>query len=165
MADFIMEEMDREGGTMEVMGRAMARYLRENTTVIFSWSGLSPEGLPDPWVSFQSADVQGDFSFAPTGTNDPQAAMRDFAEQVRRGCAGFTVGPPDGFSLPRISLNAHAPPQLEPAGAGGRAESFRFLCARILAAYKTYINPAPLAGSRGQFASPPGAGAAMQGIF
>jgi hypothetical protein len=170
MADFIIGEMRRGSSSqniMEMMGHAMAKYLRDNTEVLFSWSGKLPSDPypPDPETSYETADVQGDFYLVHTKTNNPQAAAGHLARQIQKECGNLTVGPKEGWKVPRIALNNHSPPPIQPTKSNDQLVSMRKLCAWIIAMYKTYINPAPLVGSHGSFTAPPGSGAVMQSIY
>jgi hypothetical protein len=170
MADFIIAEM-RKGGSsqniMEMMGHAMAKYLCDNTEVLFSWSGNLPYDpySPDPVTSYITRDVQGDFNLVHTKTNNPEAATRHLAKQIQKECGNFTIGPKDGWSVPRIKFNNHSPPPIVPTKSNDQRIAMRKLCTWVLTMYKTYINPSPLMGSHGQFTAPPGAGAIMQSIY
>jgi hypothetical protein len=170
MADFIIAEM-RKGGSsqniMEMMGHAMAKYLCDNTEVLFSWSGNLPYDpySPDPVTSYSTTDVRGDFNLVHTKTNNPEAAASHLAKQIQKECGNLTVGPKDGWSVPRIALNNHSPPPIEPTKSNDQRIAMRKLCTWVLTMYKTYINSSPLMGSHGQFTAPAGTGAVMQSIF
>ena len=171
MADFVITEMRKEGSSspiiFELMGHAMAQYLCDNTEVLFSWSGVLPSNPypPDPVVSYITTDVQGDFSFTHSLTNDPVSAAAHLAEQFRQQCGSFTVGPDAAWMVPLTTFNKHSPPVLIPTGSNDQLISMRLLCTWILTMYKTYINPTPLLGSHGAFLAPPGVGAVMQSIY
>jgi hypothetical protein len=170
MADFIIGEM-RHGASsrniMELMGHAMAKYLCEHTEVVFSWSGNLPYDpySPDPVTSYITTDVRGDFHLVHTKTNNPWAATAHLARQIQKGCGTFTVGPKDGWEVPRITLNNHSPPPIVPTRSNDQRLSMRKLCTWIITKYKTYINPSALMGVHGAFLAPPGSGAVMQRIF
>jgi hypothetical protein len=170
MADFVIAEM-RNGASsqniMDMMGHAMAKYLRENTEVTFSWSGINPipeSKPPDPVTQYKTTDVTGDMNLVHTKTNDPDAASLNLALQIQKECANFTVGPASGWGVPRIVLNNHSPPPIAPTKTNDQLESMRKLCNWVITMYKTYINPTPLMGSHGVFLAPPGGGAVMTKI-
>lgn len=170
MADYVIGEM-RHGassqGIMEKMGHAMAKYLCGNTEVLFSWSGKLPSDPypPDPVISYVTADVQGDFNFKHTMTNNPDSSAQNIARQIQKECGNLTVGPKEGWNVPRITLNNHSPPPIQPTKSNDQLVSMRKLCTWIITMYKTYINPSPLMGSHGAYLAPPGSGAVMQSIF
>jgi hypothetical protein len=170
MASFIIGEM-RHGASsqriMEMMGHAMAKYLCSHTEVLFSWSGKLPADpyTPDPVASYITMDVQGDFFLVHTKTNNPYAAARHLALQIQKECGKLTIGPKEGWDVPRIKFNNHSPPPIAPTRSNDQVISMRRLCTWILNMYKTYINPTPLMGSHGSFFAPPGSGAVMQKIF
>ena len=170
MADFVIAEM-RPGESspiiMKLMGHAMAKYLCDNTEILFSWSGMLPSHpfTPDPVVSYVTTDIVGDFNFVHSKTNDPMAAAAHLAEQVRKECGILSIGPQAGWAVPRTILNNHSPPPIVPTGSNDQLISMRRICTWIITMYKTYINPAPLMGSHGPFLAPPGVGAIMQSIF
>jgi hypothetical protein len=170
MADFIISEM-RHGASsqniMELMGHAMAKYLCEHTEVLFSWSGKLPADpyTPDPVTSYVTADVQGDFHLVHTRTNNPWTGTAHLAKQIQKECGNLTVGPKDGWDVPRITLNNHSPPPIVPTWSNDQFVSMRKLCTWVITMYKTYINPSPLLGMHKTFFAPPGSGAVMQRIF
>ena len=167
MADFIIAEM-RNGGSsqsiMALMGHAMAKYLCDNTEVEFSWNGRSGTST-DPVTSYITTDVQGDFSFVHTRTNNPHRACAHLAEQIRSECGKLTIGPASGWTLPRITLNNHTPPPIVPTRSNDQRTSMLRICNWVITMYKTYINPTPLMGTHRGFSAPSGAGAIMRRIF
>jgi hypothetical protein len=170
MAGFVIGEMRRGAssqGIMEIMGHAMAEYLCNNTEVLFSWSGKIPsDPYPaDPAVSYVTADVRGDFNLGCAMTNNPEAAAQNLARQIQKECGNLTIGPKEGWNVPRIALNNHSPPPIAPTKSNDQLVSMRKLCAWILNMYKTYINPSPLTGFHGAYFAPPGTGAVMKSIF
>jgi hypothetical protein len=170
MANFIIAEM-RHGASsqniMEMMGHAMAKYLCANTEVLFSWSGKLPsDPYPsDPVTSYITMDVQGDFYLVHTKTNNPWAATAHLAKQIQKECGNLTVGPKEGWKVPRIKLNNHSPPPIVPTRSNNQLTSMIRLCTWVITKYKTYINPSPLMGNHISFTAPPGSGAVMQSIF
>ena len=167
MADEVIAAM-RNGSSSQsilaIMGHTMAKYLRENTEVRFSWSGVSGNST-DPVTSYVTTDVKGDIFLVHPKRNNTDNAHSYIAKQIQRDCGKFTVGPAPGWSVPRIALNNHSPPPLGPTKSNNQVISMRKMCNWIITMYKKYINTTPLMGAHGGYAAPPGAGAIMQAIF
>jgi hypothetical protein len=167
MADYIIAKM-RQGDSsktiMGLMGHAMAEYLCANTEVRFSWHGMA--GLAsDPVTQYVTTDVVGDINLVHTRTNKPFPACAHLAEQIRKECANFTIGPAPTWNVPRITFNNHSPPPIVPTRTNKQLNSMRKLCNWVITMYKTYINSTPLMGTHLAFSAPSGAGAIMVEIF
>jgi hypothetical protein len=168
MADEVIAAM-RHGASsksiLAIMGHTMAKYLRENTEVLFSWSGINSAPSSDPVTSYVTTDVIGDIFLEHPKVNETQLCHSHIAKQIQRDCGTFTIGPAPGWSVPRINLNNHSPPPLGPTKSNDQLISMRKMCNWVITMYKTYINGTPLMGSHGGYLAPSGAGAIMQAIF
>jgi hypothetical protein len=152
---------------MPELGRAIARYLTKNTSVVYSWSGIQPGSppVPDPIVTYTTKQVVGDFVCSPTGASNPVMHGIILGKQITDGIRTFKIMPASGWVLPPGGFLCAPPIILPPCPQKDTYQYWLTQSNIILTFYKAWINPAPLMGTHGAFLSPPGLGSIMNLIF
>jgi hypothetical protein len=152
---------------MPEVGHAIAKYLTQNTTVMYSWVGIQPNitPIPDPVVVYTTNRVVGDFACHPTKAVDPIMHGVLLGKQITDGIRNFNIMPPVGYLLPPGKFLCNPPIILPPCPVSNSYQYWLLQSSIILTFYRLWINPVPLMGSHGVFLAPPGAGAIMTLIF
>ena len=153
--------------TMPELGHAIARYLTKNTSVMYSWSGMTPGSSPspDPVVSYVTTKVVGDFACTPTNTSSPVMHGIILGKQITDGIRTFKIFPADGWVVTPGGFLCAPIIVLPPHPMKDTYKYWLYESEVILRFYKMWIKPTPLMGTHSAFVAPPGAGAIMNSIF
>ena len=145
--------------TMRKLGQAIAEYLCDNTTVMYSWVGIMPgtPPTPDPVVICQSTKLMGTFVCTPTNATTAVQHGIQLGEQIRSGIGQLKAVPPTGFTIPPATFANAAPILLMPTQATSSFQHWLQWASTIITTFMTYINPTPLAGAHGSYIGSPGA--------
>lgn len=145
--------------TMQKLGQAIAEYLCDNTTVVYSWVGIMPgtPPTPDPVVVCQSTKLMGTFVCTPTHATTAVQQGIQLGEQIRSGIGQLKAVPPAGFTIPPATFANAAPILLMPTQATSSFQHWLQWASIIITTFMTYINPTPLAGAHGSYIGSPGA--------
>ena len=145
--------------TMRKLGQAIAEYLCDNTTVMYSWVGIMPgtPPTPDPVVICQSTKLMGTFVCTPTNATTAVKHGIQLGEQIRSGIGQLKAVPPTGFTIPPATFANAAPILLMPTQATSSFQHWLQWASTIITTFMTYINPTPLAGAHGSYIGSPGA--------
>ncbi|MGL5913516.1 MAG: hypothetical protein ACRCZB_05070 [Bacteroidales bacterium] len=160
-----IQSQDDPATVSKNIGQSIAKYLCDNTTVMFSWAGVQPSvpPVPDPVVVCSSDKLIGSFTCVPTyATSSAQHGLL-FGSQIQKGISSLKVVPPKGFLIPPATFLTASPIILPPTNATTPIQHWTQWSSIIISTFMTYINPTPLAGVHGQFVST--VGAIMTAIF
>ena len=141
------------------LGQAIAEYLCDNTTIVYSWIGIMPgtPPTPDPVVVCQSTKLMGTFVCPPTHATTAFQQGIQLGEQIRSGIGQLKAVPPTGFTIPPATFANAAPILLMPTQATSSFQHWLQWASTIITTFMTYINPTPLAGAHGSYIGSPGA--------
>ena len=145
--------------TMRKLGQAIAEYLCDNTTVVYSWVGIMPgtPPTPDPVVVCQSTRLMGTFVCTPTNATTAVQHGIQLGEQIRSGIGQLKAVPPTGFTIPPATFANAAPILLMPTQAKSGFQHWLQWSSTIITTFMTYINPTPLPGAHASYIGSPGA--------
>jgi hypothetical protein len=144
---------------MPLLGHLISSYLTKNTLVTYSWVGIQPGSppTPDPVASYSTSQIVGDFTCSPTRVKDPVMHGIKLGKQITDGVKMFQIMPAAGFVVPPGGFLCAPDIVLPPCPITDIYQHWLFLSNIILAFYKAWIKPTPLAGTHGAFIGSPGA--------
>ena len=153
------KNQDKASECMRKLGQAIAEYLCDNTTVVYSWVGIQPgtPPVPDPVVICQSTKLMGTFICTPTNAKSSTQHGIQLGNQIRSGIGQLKAVPPTGWTIQPASFANAAPILLMPTSAKSSFQQWVQWSSIIITAFMTYINPTPLPGAHGSFIGSPGA--------
>lgn len=154
-----LQNQDNANIAMRKLGQAIAEYLCDNTTVMYSWVGIMPgtPPTPDPVVVCQSTRLMGTFVCTPTNATTAVQHGIQLGEQIRSGIGQLKAVPPTGFTIPPASFANAAPILLMPTQAKSGFQHWLQWSSTIITTFMTYINPTPLPGAHASYIGSPGA--------
>ena len=147
------------------IGQSIAEYLCDNTTVMYSWTGIQPSTppLPDPVVVCYSTKLMGTFVCYPTKAVSAVQHGIQLGAQIQQGILQLKAVPPAGWAIPPATFMCVTPLILTPTQANNSFAHWVQWSQTIISTFMTYINPTPLPGTHGSFVGTPGA--IMTSIF
>jgi len=150
---------------LPTIGHAIAKYLTKNTDILYSWAGTMPGSppTPDSVLTYKTNNVKGDIFMYQTGVTDAVRNGVLLGKQITDGIKTFIITAAPGWAVMPGLFKASPPIVLPPAPTNDFTQLWLLWAQVIIAAYKTYINPAMLTGAHGPYLSSPGAG--MKQIF
>ena len=154
-----LQNQDNANIAMQKLGQAIAEYLCDNTTVMYSWVGIMPgtPPTPDPVVVCQSTRLMGTFVCTPTNATTAAQHGIQLGEQIRSGIGQLKAVPPTGFTIPPAAFANAAPILLMPTQAKSGFQHWLQWSSTIITTFMTYINPTPLPGAHASYIGSPGA--------
>ena len=154
-----LQNQDKANIAMQKLGQAIAEYLCDNTTIVYSWVGIMPgtPPTPDPVVVCQSTRLMGTFVCTPTNATTAVQHGIQLGEQIRSGIGQLKAVPPTGFTIPPATFANAAPILLMPTQAKNGFQHWLQWSSTIITTFMSYINPTPLAGAHASYIGSPGA--------
>ena len=154
-----LQNQDNANTAMQKLGQAIAEYLCDNTTIVYSWVGIMPgtPPTPDPVVVCQSTRLMGTFVCTPTNATTAVQHGIQLGEQIRSGIGQLKAVPPTGFTIPPATFANAAPILLMPTQAKSGFQHWLQWSSTIITTFMTYINPTPLPGAHASYIGSPGA--------
>lgn len=133
---------------LSALWTAVCEYVASNADVVYQWSAVSPEGDPDPQVTWTGKILTGG-NLTLSMANTPAAALSNLSLQMNTQVMTWTVIPAPGFATAGPTITAPSI-NIKPSMATERDEALLSIATDIITGIKAAIPPIH-SGAHGAF--------------